>query len=212
VSTHRTGYDAPRCFRIAPFWHIRYPEMLSLLRSIQTSRTDADVVDEKSRSTGVLAKPRIFAGVANSSMRWRSASEKVRLAWAIRPRARWPAPASRGESSAFNRDSHSGLLASCEHTPTCLPSSHSSDIVPSRVPSVVPERARSAPRVPPEIRAAPCAFGSTDTAPSPRRRADRYRCCHNPGDPAGTGSAASDATQPARACSTGHVSPSRRLS
>jgi hypothetical protein len=68
----------------------------------------------------------------------------------------------------------------------------------SSVPPVHPERTRAAPPVLPEARAAPFAFGSTDTAPFPHLRLDRYSCGHRSSYPAGTGSAASDTPRPAR--------------
>ena len=90
----------------------------------------------------------------------------------------------------FIRDFHVDLLASCEDTPTCLPSSHSSDIFPPACPRslprglVLPLPCRPKPELP------PFAFGSTETAPFPHLCLDRYHCCHHPHYPAGVGSAA----------------------
>lgn len=82
---------------------------------------------------------------------------------------------------------HFGLLASYEHTPTCLPLSHSGEIFPPECPPSLP-RALVPPLLwPPETRVAASAIGSTGTSPSPRLRLDRCPCRHRPNYPSGIG-------------------------
>lgn len=82
---------------------------------------------------------------------------------------------------------HFGLLASYEHTPTCLPLSHSGEIFPPECPPSLPRGLVPPLLWPPETRVAASAIGSTGTSPSPRLRLDRCPCRHRPNYPSGIG-------------------------
>jgi hypothetical protein len=99
---------------------------------------------------------------------------------------------------SLNRDFHVDLLASCEDTPPCLPSSHASDIFPPACPRSLPRGLVLPLPCCPKRELPPLPSAPQTPLRSLTSVSTGYPCGHRPSYPAGTGSAASDTPRPAR--------------